>query len=64
MAQAIALHLNLSRYVSGFDDLAPNLDSGVEWWWDVPFSPMAVWIAGALAYSGLVALLVGRGVPR
>jgi len=59
-AQAVALHLNLSRYVSGFDDLAPNLDAGIEWWWDVPVSPMTVWVAGALAYAALMALLLGR----
>ncbi len=60
MAHAIALHLNLSRYVNGFDDLAANLDSGIEWWWDVPVSPMSVWVVGALAYAGLVVLLVAR----
>lgn len=60
VAQAIALHLNLSRYVSGFDDLGPNLDSGIEWWWNLPVSPMAVWVGGSLAYVGLVALLIGR----
>lgn len=60
VAQAIALHLNLSRYVSGFDDLAPHLDSGIEWWWNLPVSPMTVWVAVSLAYAGLVALLMAR----
>jgi hypothetical protein len=59
VAQSIALHLNLSRYVSGFDDLAPHLDSGVEWWWPIAVSPMAVWVVGSIAYAGLVALLLG-----
>lgn len=63
MTQAIALHINLSRYVSGFDDLAANLDVGIEWWWAVPVSPMSVWVIGAIAYAGLVLLLLGLARP-
>lgn len=63
MTQAIALHLNLSRYVTGFDDLAANLDVGIEWWWAVPISPMPVWVVGSLAYAGLVVLLLGWARP-
>lgn len=60
IAQAVALRLHLARYVSGFDDLSANLDAGIEWWWDVPFSPTAVWIVGSLAYTALLVVLLGR----
>lgn len=54
----IALHLNIRRYVTGFDDLGANLDAGIEWWWDIPFSPMFVWIIGSAAFAGLLAMVL------
>lgn len=60
IAQAVALFLQLSRYVSGFDDLGPDLDAHIEWWWHLAISPMTVWVIGSLAYTGLIALLLGR----
>lgn len=62
LAQSVALHLQLGRYVSGFDDLGADLDAGIEWWWDLAISPMAVWVIGSLAYAGLLVLLLGRAV--
>lgn len=58
VAQAVALHLNIGRYIRGFDDLGANLDAGAEWWWDAGLSPMGVWIVGTLAYAGLLAALL------
>ncbi len=60
IAQAVALFLQLSRYVSGFDDLGPDLDAHIEWWWHLAISPMTVWVIGSLAYTGLIALLLAR----
>lgn len=57
---AVALHLNIARYVTGFDDLGANLDNGIEWWWAIPVSPMTVWVIGAVSYAGLIVLLIGR----
>jgi hypothetical protein len=45
--------------VTGVDDAGFNLDTGAEWWWTLPLSPMAVWLAGSIAY-GTVAFLVAR----
>jgi hypothetical protein len=59
-SQFIALHLNLRRYVTGIDQSGPNLDAGVEWWWQGPIGPNAVWLLGSLAYTLLVAILVTR----
>lgn len=58
-ANFVALQLNIRRYVTGVDDAGFNLDAGVEWWWELPISPMAVWIIGSLAF-GVVAFLVAR----
>jgi hypothetical protein len=59
-AHFVALHLNIRRYVTGTDQSGPNLDAGVEWWWQGPIGPNAVWLLGSLAYTLLVAILVTR----
>jgi hypothetical protein len=60
IANFVALHVNIRRYVTGADQQGPNLDSGAEWWWSgLPLGPTAVWIIGALAYGGVLALLWG-----
>ena len=65
VAQSVALHYNLRRYVTGNDIVAFNLDDGIEWWWGLPISPMGVWALGTLAFSGLlVALLTMFDRPR
>jgi hypothetical protein len=56
-ANALALFVNLRRYVTGFDDGGLNLDSGAEWWWDAPISPMGVWVLGSLAFALALVLL-------
>lgn len=56
-ANAVALYVNLRRYVTGFDVDSLNLNAQVEWWWGGPVSPLALWIAGSLAFAlGLVLL--------
>lgn len=58
VAHLVALHINLRRYVTGTDQQGANLDAGVEWWWiGFPTGPTVVWIVGALAYTGLLAVL-------
>ncbi|MGL4340630.1 MAG: DUF2142 domain-containing protein [Rhodoglobus sp.] len=54
LSNTIALHTNMRRYVTGADVSSINLDSGTEWWWDIPFSPMFVWIVGSLAFAGVL----------
>jgi hypothetical protein len=60
LANFIALHMNIRRYVTGSDAPGWNLDVATEWWWDAPFSPMFVWLVGSIAYAGLVVLLLSR----
>ncbi|MGX5680778.1 DUF2142 domain-containing protein [Schumannella luteola] len=61
-ANAIALHTVMRRYITGTDVASVNLDSGVEWWWDIAISPMTVWIAGSLAFTGVLVLLASRAL--
>ena len=58
IANAIALALNIRRYVTGVDEVSPLLDNRVEWWWDGPISPMGVWIIGTLAFTATLIALV------
>lgn len=50
MANAIALHSQIRRYVTGTDVLGLNLNTGSEWWWSVGPSPMATWLVGSLCF--------------
>ncbi len=64
IAEAFSLHVNLRRYLTGNDVQGWNLDAGAEWWWDLPVSPMGVWIIGVLAYGGLLFVLGREAVRR
>lgn len=61
VANFVALQVDIRRYVTGADQQGLNLDDGAEWWWrGFPVGPTAVWVVGALAYAGLVAVLWRR----
>lgn len=58
IANLVALQVNIRRYVTGVDDQGVNLDAGAEWWWSgLAVGPTAVWVVGAIAYAGLLAML-------
>jgi hypothetical protein len=58
IANALALYVNTKRYVSGLNNgTGVSLDANIEWWWNIPLSPMTVWILGALGFA--VAVLAG-----
>lgn len=63
IANAVALHTNIRRYVTGNDVGSWNLDAAVEWWW-FPISPMTVWLLGSLAFLGVLALVSGYGARQ
>lgn len=58
IANAVALHTNIRRYVTGADAQGVNLDAGREWWWDLPISADMVWAIGALSFGAAVAGLL------
>jgi len=56
---AISLHTNLRRYLTGLDENQVSLNFGIEWWWVQRPSPDAVlwlspnyvWLAGFMAFG-------------
>lgn len=54
-ANAIALHVNIRRYVTGIDVKSANLDANTEWWWDgASITPMGVWLVGTISFGLLL----------
>lgn len=56
-ANAVALHTNLRRYITGIDVDSLNLNAHREWWWGLPIAPLAVWVLGSLAFAAGLAVL-------
>lgn len=61
MANFVALHFNMRRYVTGIDSMGWNLNADIEWWWTGFVSPMAVLIVGSLAFAA-VAFTIAREI--
>lgn len=54
VANAVSLHSNMRRYITGTDLQGWNLNSHIEWWWNLPFSPMTIWIVGSIAFFAVL----------
>ncbi|MFC5503405.1 DUF2142 domain-containing protein [Lysinimonas soli] len=63
VAQSVALHENMRRYITGIDVGGLNLNRNIEWWWPIQISPMTVWIVGSLAFAGATIILI-REISR
>lgn len=66
IANALALHTNIRRYVTGMDVGGMDLNYATEWWWwFMPefFTPNLLWFGGSLAFAG-VAWIVIYYLPR
>lgn len=65
IANSIALHQNLRRYITGSEYTGLNLNHNIEWWWLGSIQPMMVWAGGAIAFAllmyGLFRLIYGSG---
>lgn len=57
VANSVALHFNLRRYITGTDVTSWNLNAGVEWWWGIAVSPMFVWAVGSVAFAAVIVAL-------
>ena len=58
LANALALHVNMRRYITGTDSGGWDLDKNIEWWWSsVPISPMTLWVLGSAAFAGGITVL-------
>ncbi|WP_186316527.1 DUF2142 domain-containing protein [Microbacterium sp. BH-3-3-3] len=64
VANSVALHVNLRRYVTGLDRVGINLDRDIEWWWNAPVSPMGLWVIGTFAFALTVLFLLSLAWPR
>lgn len=51
IANAVALHINIRRYITGLDVGGFNLSNSPEWWWNLPIGPMGVWVIGAFSFA-------------
>jgi hypothetical protein len=59
ISNAVALHVNIRRYVTGSEIGGYNLETEPEWWWPwLGFGPNWVWLAGSLAFAAAMALIV------
>ena len=54
VANAVALHTTMHRYISGFNVFDWNLNHFQHWWWTGAVPPMAVWVVGILAFAAAV----------
>ena len=57
VVNAIALHFNMRRYITGSDVTDINLNTAVEWWWNFSAPPMTVWVAGSFSFAALLVIL-------
>ena len=60
IVNAVALHVNLARYLTGDDGLSLNLDNAREWWWHMSVTPLTVWVVGSIAFAVGVWLLTSE----
>jgi hypothetical protein len=64
VAHAVALHVQVRRYVTGLDVSDVDLSHGSEWWWGWSLGPTTVWLVASAAFAVLAALVLQVGVPR
>ena len=58
IANAVALYVNMRRYLTGTDVQQPSLDDHAEWWWHSAPAPNLVWVGGSIAFALAVVLLL------
>lgn len=59
-ANAIALHTQIRRYVTGLDVSRIDLNPGREWWWGQVPAPTTVWVVGSIAFAGLAYAILSQ----
>ncbi|KRC60471.1 hypothetical protein ASE14_05475 [Agromyces sp. Root81] len=58
IAQSVALHFTLRRFITGVGGGGWNLNADIEWWWPVAPAPMVVWLVGSAAFAAVLVILV------
>lgn len=57
IANAVALHQNMERYVVGLKNQVWNLDEVSMWWWNGVPSPTTIWALGVISFTAMACLL-------
>lgn len=61
IANGVALHVNIRRYVTGNDVISWDLDASREWWWNTAlFGPNLVWLMGTVSFAVVAAVIAAR----
>ena len=58
LAHAIALHIQIRRYVTGLDVSHTLFGDDLEWWWGSGPGPTTVWVVAALAFTLVTAVVL------
>lgn len=58
LAHAVALHIQVRRYVTGLDVSHTLFGDDLEWWWGAGPGPTTVWVAASLAFALLTAVVL------
>ena len=51
ISNMLAMKSTLQRFITGVDVGGLNLNTGIEWWWPISISPMAVWSVSSLSFA-------------
>jgi hypothetical protein len=57
ITNAVAVYMNVRRYVTGIESKSWNLDRAAQWWWNLPITPLTVCFVTAIAFGAGAFLL-------
>ncbi len=61
VANSMAIHANMRRYITGTDHQNWNLSVNAEWWWPGAwFGPMVLWAVSSLAFFAVLWIATSR----
>ena len=64
IANAVALHVTMHRYITGPGMEGLSLNHNVYWWWHIPVSPTVVWVLGSVAFAAAIAVALWQSSAR
>ncbi|PKH44358.1 Predicted membrane protein [Nocardioides alpinus] len=64
LAHAVALHVQVRRYVTGLDASKILFGDDLEWWWGVGPGPTLVWVAASLGFTWVTAAVLRQALVR
>ncbi len=64
LAHAVALHIQIRRYVTGLDVSFVRFGDDTEWWWNSGPGPTEVWIVASIAFTVVTAAVLRQCLVR